>query len=120
LRIAKQQQRELVAAIDAQSNPNEFVNASSIGNRTIRRALILKSVPLGRMAPIKRALRLFHADFGVLEFLFQRTSRVGCADRLTRTNRVDAGFECGPLMCTKVHRAITAHGFRAAASAVLS
>jgi hypothetical protein len=70
LRIAKQQQRELVAAIDAQSNPNEFVNASSIGNRTIRCALILKSVPLGRMAPIKRALRLFHADFGVLEFFF--------------------------------------------------
>jgi hypothetical protein len=28
LRIAKQQQRELVAAIDAQSNPNDFVNAS--------------------------------------------------------------------------------------------
>jgi hypothetical protein len=78
LRIAKQQQRELVAAIDAQSNPNEFVNASSIGNRTIRRALILKSVPLGRMAPIKRALRLFHADFGVLEFFSMHLARWMC------------------------------------------
>jgi hypothetical protein len=73
LRIAKQQQREPVVAIDAQSNPNEFVNASWIGSRPLRRTLILKRVPFGRIAPIKRALRFVRAGLrrSVLGIIFQ-------------------------------------------------